>query len=67
MAVGIVAGISYAVVGAGSAFRVVIDPKTHAEPAYKRRVSNARLTRSTRSGGLLFLIKLAIFNCFLLD
>jgi hypothetical protein len=41
MAVGSVAGISCSIVGAGSAFRVVIDPKTHAEPAYKRRVANA--------------------------
>jgi hypothetical protein len=38
---GVVAGIPFSIVGACSAFRVVIGAKTHAEPAYKRRVAHA--------------------------
>jgi len=65
---GVVTGIPYSIAGPRSAFRVVIDAKTRAEPAYKRRVAQCeRLTRSTRSEGFLFHCKNGNFSHLLVD
>ena len=65
---GVVTGIPYSIAGPRSAFRVVIDAKTRAEPAYKRRVAQCeRLTRSTRSEGFPFHCKNGNFSHLLVD
>jgi len=65
---GVVTGIPYSIAGLRSAFRVVIDAKTRAEPAYKRRVAQCeRLTRSTRSEGFPFHCKNGNFSHLLVD